>query len=241
MRRRAASRLAVPLAQTLALLAALALRALPLSAAPDPLQPATSGGVPEIARDLDRLGDERRVMILGAHPDDEDNALMGLVSRVQGAEVAYLALTRGDGGQNLIGDELGPALGVLRTEELLAARRVDYGRQLFTRAYDFGFTESMDETFARWPRQELLVDVVRAIRRFRPQVLIAVFPPDPRAGHGQHQVSGALAEDAMKAAGDAGAFPELVAEGLPPWQPQVFLREAWWDPVHADLVMPTTV
>src|SRR5581483_2430136 len=95
--------------------------------------------------------------------------------------------------------------------------------------------------FQRWPRQELLVDVVRAIRRFRPQVIVAVLPPDPRAGHGQHPAPGALAEEAMRVAGDPAAFPQLDAEGLPPWQPQVFLREAWWDPEHADIVLQTGV
>ncbi|HET9768243.1 MAG TPA: PIG-L family deacetylase, partial [Thermoanaerobaculia bacterium] len=211
----------------------------PLAAAPDPLQPAGSGGVAELSRDLDRLGQHRRLMILGAHPDDEDDTLLAVASLGDGTEVAYLSLTRGEGGQNVIGDELGESLGVLRSEELLAGRRLDRGRQLFTRAYDFGYTESMAEGFARWPREELLVDVVRAIRRFRPQVVVAVFPPDERAGHGQHQVSGALADEAMRVAGDPAALPQLEAEGLAPWQPEAFFREAWRDPTTATVVLPS--
>ncbi|HEV8242230.1 MAG TPA: PIG-L family deacetylase [Thermoanaerobaculia bacterium] len=211
--------------------------AAPLRAAVDPLQPAGSGGVAELSRDLDRLAQHRRLMIIGAHPDDEDDSLLSVASLGDGTEVAYLSLTRGEGGQNVIGDELGESLGVLRSEELLAGRRVDRGRQLFTRAYDFGYTESMAESFTKWPREELLVDVVRAIRRFRPQVVVAVFPPDERAGHGQHQVSGALADDAMRVAGDPAALPQLAAEGLAPWQPEAFFREAWRDPTTATVVL----
>ncbi|HXT21332.1 MAG TPA: PIG-L family deacetylase [Thermoanaerobaculia bacterium] len=215
------------------LLAGGLLVAAPLAAEPDPLQPAGSGGIAELSRDLDRLAQHRRLLILGAHPDDEDDTLLSVASLGDGTEVAYLSLTRGEGGQNVIGDELGESLGVLRSEELLAGRRIDRGRQLFTRAYDFGYTESMAEGFARWPREELLVDVVRAIRRFRPQVVVAVFPPDERAGHGQHQVSGALADEALRVAGDPAALPQLQAEGLAPWQPEAFFREAWRDPTTA--------
>jgi LmbE family N-acetylglucosaminyl deacetylase len=208
-------------------------------AAVDPLRPASSGGVATVERALARLDQHRRLMIVGAHPDDEDTTLLALVSLAQGGEAAYLSLTRGEGGQNLIGEELGEALGVLRTEELLAARRLDGARQLFTSAYDFGYTESLDETFRRWPREELLVEVVRAIRRFRPQVIVAVFPPDERAGHGQHQASAILAEEAFRVAGDAAAFPLLDAEGLPPWQPELLYREAWFDPAAATLELPS--
>ena len=209
------------------------------AAAGDALEPAGTGGVAEVERALARLDQHRRLLIVGAHPDDEDTTLLALVTRGQGGEAAYLSLTRGEGGQNLIGEELGEALGVLRSEELLAARRLDGGRQLFTRAYDFGYTESLEETFTRWPREALLVDVVRAIRRFRPQVVVSVFPPGSRAGHGQHQAAGVLAEEAFRRAGEAGAFPELVEEGLPPWQPELLYREAWFDPAAATLELPT--
>lgn len=219
-------------------LALLALAA-PLAGATDPLQPAGSGGLPAVERALDHLAHHRRLMVIGAHPDDEDDTLLAVASIGQGTDVAYLSLTRGEGGQNVIGGELGESLGVLRTEELLAGRKVDGARQLFTRAYDFGYTESLTETFARWPREQLLVDVVRAIRRFRPQVVVAVFPGDERAGHGQHAASGALADDALRLAGDALAFPELDGEGLAPWQPELYFREAWRDPQAATLVLPS--
>ncbi len=230
-------RFAVAFAAAIVLFAQLAVGGAPLGAAPDPLQPAGSGGVVELTRSLDRLAQHRRLMIFAAHPDDEDDTLLAVASLGDGTEVAYLSLTRGEGGQNLIGDELGEWLGVLRSEELLAGRRVDRGRQYFTRAYDFGYTESVDESFARWPREELLVDAVRAIRRFRPQVVVAVFPPTERAGHGQHQASGALAAEAVRLAGDAMAMPQLDAEGLVPWQPEALFREAWWDPESATVVL----
>jgi LmbE family N-acetylglucosaminyl deacetylase len=222
-----------------ALLLLLLLPAARPAAAAEALAPASSGGIVEVERALARLDQHRRLLILGAHPDDEDTTLLALVTRGQGGEAAYLSLTRGEGGQNLIGEELGEALGVLRTEELLAARRLDGGRQFFTRAYDFGYTESLEETFRRWPRAELLVDVVRVIRRFRPQVVVSVFPPGEMAGHGQHQAAGVLAEEAFLRAGEQDAFPELIAEGLPPWQPALFYREAWFDPAAATLELPT--
>jgi LmbE family N-acetylglucosaminyl deacetylase len=225
----------------LAIALLLLLAGVPLVAAVDPLRPAGSGGLATVERALARLDQHRRLLIVGAHPDDEDTTLLALVSLAQGGEAAYLSLTRGEGGQNLIGDELGEALGVLRTEELLAARRLDGGRQLFTRAYDFGYTESLEETLSRWPRELLLVDVVRAIRRFRPQVVVSVFPPDERAGHGQHQASGVLTAEAFRLAGDAVAFPELAAEGLPPWQPSLLFLEAWWNPEDATLEVPSAV
>src|SRR5436309_7135827 len=126
--------------------------------------------------------------MIGAHPDDEDTQLLVLLSRGMGVQAAYLSLTRGEGGQNLIGPELGPELGIIRTEELLAARELDGARQFFTRAYDFGFSKSADETFRFWPRDSILKDVLDVIRRFRPQVIIAVFSGTPADGHGQHKV-----------------------------------------------------
>ena len=136
------------------------------------------------------LGHYRRVLVIGAHPDDEDTELLTVLVRGMGAEAAYLSLNRGEGGQNLIGPELGEALGLIRTEELLAARRLDGARQYFTRAYDFGFSKTLDETWAEWPRDTILKDVVRIVRRFRPQVLVSIFRGNPRDGHGQHQAAG---------------------------------------------------
>lgn len=156
---------------------------------------------------VDALGVSARVLVVAAHPDDEDTRLITFLSRGRHAEVAYLSLTRGDGGQNLIGNELGEALGAVRTEELLAARRVDGARQYFTRAYDFGFSKSAEETFRHWPRDTVLGDVVRVVRSFRPHVIVAVFSGTPRDGHGHHQASGILAREAYAAAADSARFP----------------------------------
>jgi LmbE family N-acetylglucosaminyl deacetylase len=165
-----------------------------------------------------------RVLIIGAHPDDEDTQLIAWLARGRGVETAYLALTRGDGGQNIIGNELGEALGAIRTEELLAARRLDGGRQYFTRAFDFGFSKSADETLKHWDRDSLLGDVVTVVRAFRPQVIIAIFSGTPADGHGHHQVSGMLAKEAYDLAGDTARFP--AAKYGQPWTPAKFYRNA---------------
>ncbi len=177
--------------------------------------------------------DIRRVLVIGAHPDDEDTQLISWLQRSGRAETAYLSLTRGDGGQNLIGNELGEALGVIRTEELLAARRVDGAHQYFTRAYDFGYSKSAAETYAHWPRDSLLNDVVTVVRAFRPHVIVAVFSGTPRDGHGQHQVSGILSKEAYDAAGDVSRFPE--AKFGPAWTPLKFYRGARFSPATATL------
>jgi LmbE family N-acetylglucosaminyl deacetylase len=165
-----------------------------------------------------------RVLMIGAHPDDEDTYLIAWLSRGRHVNTAYLSLTRGDGGQNVIGNELGEALGVLRTEELLAARRVDGAQQFFTRAYDFGFSKDTIDTYAHWPKDTLLGDVVRVVRAFRPHVIVAVFSGTPRDGHGQHQVSGLLALEAYETAGDTTRYS---AAGFgTPWTPLKFYRAA---------------
>jgi LmbE family N-acetylglucosaminyl deacetylase len=161
------------------------------------LAPAGTGGVAALASILKQLGSNKRVLMIGAHPDDEDTQLLVLLARGMGAQVAYLSLSRGEGGQNLIGPELGPELGVIRTEELLAARELDGARQFFTRAYDFGFSKTAEETFRFWPRDSILKDVVAIIKRFRPQIIIAVFSGTPADGHGQHQVSAIIARQAF--------------------------------------------
>ncbi len=191
---------------------------------PDPLAPASSGGLEAVERALARLSIHARLLVVGAHPDDEDNALLAWVGRGLGGEAAYLSLSRGEGGQNLIGPELGVELGVIRTGELLAARAVEGRRQYFARAYDFGYTRSLDETFARWPREVLQEDAVRIVRRFKPQVVVAVFPADERAGHGQHQASAVIAREAYELAGDGGRFGRLPGA---PWAPQALYRRAW--------------
>ncbi len=169
--------------------------------------PPGTGGVVALADALQALGANKRVLVIGAHPDDEDTELLALLSRGMGARAAYLSLTRGEGGQNLIGPELGSELGIIRTEELLAARRLDGARQFFTRAYDFGFSKTADESFRFWPRDSLLADVVEVIRRFRPQIIVSIFSGTPRDGHGQHQVAGMLARQAFDLLRDSSWGP----------------------------------
>ena len=176
------------------------------------------------------LGNYKRVLMIGAHPDDEDTELLTVLVRGMGAEAGYLSLNRGEGGQNLIGSELGETLGLLRTEELLAARRLDGARQYFTRAYDFGFSKSLDETWLHWPRDEILKDVVRIVRKFRPQIIVSIFSGTPRDGHGQHQAAGWVAQEAFRVAGDSTHFPELLSrEGIVPWGPLKLYRSARFD------------
>ncbi|MDH5233532.1 MAG: PIG-L family deacetylase, partial [Gemmatimonadota bacterium] len=165
-----------------------------------------------------------RVLMIGAHPDDEDTYLLAGLAHGHQVETAYLSLTRGDGGQNLIGNELGEALGAIRTEELLAARRLDGGHQFFSRAYDFGFSKNADETFRHWDREALTSDVVRVIRAFRPQVIVAVWSGTRADGHGHHEASGLIARDAFDAAMDTVRFP--VATNGRAWTPLKFYRSA---------------
>ena len=179
------------------------------------------------------LGTTARVLMIGAHPDDEDTQLLGWLARGARADVAYLSLTRGDGGQNAIGNELGEALGVIRTEELLAARRIDGARQFFTRAYDFGFSKTAAETFRHWPKDSVFGDVVRIVRAFRPHIIIAVFSGTPRDGHGHHQVSGMLAREAYDASMDSVRFP--VALYGAPWTAAKFYRAARFNAANATL------
>ena len=174
-----------------------------------------------------------RVLLIGAHPDDEDTQLLTWLARGRQVETAYLSLTRGDGGQNLIGNELGPLLGMIRTEELLAARRLDGGRQFFTRAYDFGFSKSAEETYTHWPKDSILRDVVTVVRAFRPHVIVAVFSGTARDGHGHHQVSGMLAREVFDAAADTIAWPPSRTMGLGAWTPAKFYRAARFAPGEA--------
>ncbi len=184
------------------------------------------------------LGHYRRVLVIGAHPDDEDTELLTVLVRGMGAEAAYLSLNRGEGGQNLIGPELGEALGIIRTEELLAARRLDGARQFFTRAYDFGYSKSLEETWTHWPADTILKDVVRIVRRFRPQIIVSVFSGTPRDGHGQHQAAGWAAREAFAAAGDSTRFGELESEeGLRAWTALKLYRSTRFDTAATTLTL----
>jgi LmbE family N-acetylglucosaminyl deacetylase len=180
-------------------------------------------GTPEIKLALDKLNVLGSVLMIAAHPDDENTAVIAYWARGRKAETAYLSLTRGEGGQNLIGSEQGDLLGVIRTQELLAARRIDGGQQFFTRAIDFGFTKTPKETFEKWDHDAILGDVVWVIRKYQPDVIILRFSGTPRDGHGQHQASAILGKEAFTAAADPKQFPEQL-KYVAPWQAK---RAVW--------------
>src|SRR5277367_1311675 len=183
----------------------------------DPLpQDTGAAGLKEM---LLRLGTTARLMQTTAHPDDEDGGMLTLESRGKGATVTLLTLNRGEGGQNKVGSNLFDVLGVLRTLELLAADRYYGVEQRFTKVADFGFSKTSDETFQKWQGHDIaLGDMVRVIRTFRPDVLVARFSGTDRDGHGHHQASSILTHEAFRAAADPTRFPEQIAEGLLPWQ-----------------------
>lgn len=162
----------------------------------------------EILLGIQKLKTVGSVLYIAAHPDDENTRLLAYLSNERHLRTAYLSLTRGDGGQNLIGKEQGEALGVIRTQELLAARRTDGAEQMFTRANDFGYSKNPEETFGFWNRDSILSDVVWAIRKFRPDVIICRFPTTGEGGHGHHTASALLAVEAFDAAGDPKRFPD---------------------------------
>lgn len=158
------------------------------------------------------------VLYIAAHPDDENTRLLAWLARERLYRTGYLSLTRGDGGQNLIGDEQGIDLGLIRTQELLAARRTDGAEQFFSRAFDFGFSKSTDEALAKWGKEKILSDAVWVIRKFQPDVIITRFPEDSRAGHGHHSASAVIAHEAFRAAADPTRFPEQFKFGVKPWK-----------------------
>jgi LmbE family N-acetylglucosaminyl deacetylase len=218
----------------LACVVAALLAALPFIAAAQPSSPTLSptrassnqpDPAPAILQELRSFREMGSVLLVAAHPDDEDSSLIAFLARGRSCRTGYLSLTRGDGGQNLLGPEIGDELGVIRTQELLAARRVDGGQQFFTRARDFGYSKDYRETFQFWGEKEVLSDVVRVIRTFRPDVLIANFSTNSSPGqHGHHTASAILTGEAFKLAGDPTAFPEQLGE-LKPWQPKRLLQD----------------
>ncbi|WP_294264757.1 PIG-L family deacetylase [uncultured Chryseobacterium sp.] len=187
-----------------------------------PGQQVRPSGSSEIYRELKTLKHLPKVLYLAAHPDDENTGLLSWLVNDQNLETGYLSLTRGDGGQNLLGTEQGAALGLIRTHELLEARKLDGAQQFFTRAIDFGFSKNTTDTFKQWDENSIIADVVWVIRKFRPDVIICRFPPTAAAGHGQHAASAVVAEKAFKLAGDKNAFPDQLKYANV-WQPKRLL------------------
>lgn len=171
----------------------------------------------DILLSLKKLNVLGSVLYVAAHPDDENTRLLAYLAKEKLYRTGYLSLTRGDGGQNLIGNEQGIELGLIRTQELLAARRIDGAEQFFSRAYDFGFSKSTEEALKFWNKDKILADVVWVIRKFQPDVIITRFPQDSRAGHGHHSASAVLAVEAFTVAADPAAFPEQL-KYVKPWQ-----------------------
>jgi LmbE family N-acetylglucosaminyl deacetylase len=186
-------------------------------------------GEVEIRQALEKLNTLGSVMMIAAHPDDENTALLAYLARGRHVRTAYLALTRGEGGQNLIGSEQGDEMGIIRTQELLAARKIDGAEQYFTRAIDFGFSKIADETLTQWPREQVLADVVWNIRRFRPDVIVLRFTGTPRDGHGHHQASAILGKEAFTLAADPTKFPEQLAY-VQPWQAKRLMQNVQGNP-----------
>ncbi len=183
-----------------------------------PAQPPVGSNSADILLRMQKLKVLGSVLYIAAHPDDENTRLLAWLSKEKLYRTGYLSVTRGDGGQNLIGEEQGVALGLIRTQELLAARRIDGAEQFFTRAFDFGFSKSTEEAFTIWNKEKILADVVWVIRNFKPDVIITRFPEDNRAGHGHHSGSAVLAREAFIAAADSSKFPEQFTYGVRPWK-----------------------
>lgn len=203
----------------------------PLGAQVRPVYDLGASGLVQL---LQRLQTTASALHTGAHPDDEDSAFLARTARGDHARVGYLALNRGEGGQNIIGTELFDALGVIRTEELLQARRLDGGVQFFARTFDYGFSKSRSEAAGKWGERDTLGDVVRVVRMFRPLVVYARFSGTAADGHGHHQFAGSVTPLAFKAAGDPSQFPEQIAEGLRPWQPKKLYRGVGFRPDPAN-------
>jgi len=195
-------------------------------------------GTPALLESVERLNQLGSVLMIAAHPDDERTGVLAYFARGRHMRTAYLSVTRGEGGQNLIGPEQGAALGVIRTQELLAARQIDGAEQFFTRAIDFGFSKTAAETMRKWGHDRILGDIVWVIRNYRPDVIILVFTGGPQDGHGQHQVSAILGKEAFTAAADPARFPEQL-QHVKPWQATRIVHALWnFGPRPGQLPMP---
>lgn len=194
------------------------------------VRPVYSLGAAGVLQQIQKLRTTASALHTAAHPDDEDSAFIATIARGAHGRVAYLSLNRGEGGQNVIGPELFEALGVIRTEELLQARALDGGDQLFARTFDYGFSKTLDEAARTWSEEEVLRDLVRMIRAYRPLVIYSRFSGTPEDGHGQHQLAGKLTPIAYAAAADPARFPEQLKEGLRPWQAKKLYRGVGFRP-----------
>src|SRR5579862_3832773 len=205
------------------LVAATAFAQLPYSTSVQPSvvdrEIAVNRGSPALWQSLKKLHTRASLIMITAHPDDEDGGMLTYESRGQGARVAPLTLNRGEGGANVMSADYFDALGLVRTEELLAADRYYGVDQYWTRVVDYGFSKTMEESLSKWTRDRVLYDVVRVVRMVRPLVVTSVFVGGPSDGHGNHQTAGAMAQKVFKAAGDPTVFPDQIAAGLKPWTP----------------------
>src|SRR4051794_3748480 len=186
-------------------------------------------GAAEIEQALHKVNELGTVLMIAAHPDDERTAVLAYFARGRHMRTAYLSLTRGEGGQNLIGSEQGPQLGIIRTQELLDARQIDGAEQFFTRAIDFGFTKTAAETLQKWGHDRILGDIVWIVRNYRPDVIVLCFSGTPRDGHGQHQTSAILGQEAFDAAADPKRFPEQLRY-VQPWRARRIVRATYGAP-----------
>src|ERR1700723_124736 len=190
-------------------------------------------GAAALEQSLRRLSSTASLMMIVAHPDDEHGALLTYLSRGLGVRCTLLTLTRGEGGQNAMSGESYDALGLIRTHELLKAGEKLGVKQLWGTEIDFGFSKTQEESFARWGHERVLYDAVLAVRRVRPQIIVSTFVGGITDGHGQHQVSGEIAQEVFKAAADPKVFPEQLKDGLEPWQPLAVYSMVPFAPVTA--------
>jgi LmbE family N-acetylglucosaminyl deacetylase len=203
-------------------------------------QPAESLSSSEIKIALQKLNTLGTVLYIAAHPDDENTAFLAYCNYAAHLLTGYLALTRGDGGQNLIGDEQGDLLSVIRTQELLQARNIDGAEQFFTRAVDFGYSKTPEETLEKWGKENILSDVVWVIRKFKPDVIVTRFPPSGLGRHGHHTASALLAIEAFNLSNDPNAFPEQL-KYVQPWQAKRIFWNAWTPALNSMGINPDTL
>src|SRR5437763_8281935 len=186
-------------------------------------------GAPDIEQSLHKLNELGTVLMIAAHPDDERTQVLAYFARGRHMRTAYLSLTRGEGGQNLIGSEQGAQLGIIRTQELLDARQIDGAQQFFTRAIDFGFSKTAAETLQKWGHERILSDIVWVVRNYRPDVMVLCFSGTARDGHGHHQTSAMLGKEAFEAAADPKRFPEQL-QYVQPWRARRLVHATFGGP-----------